>query len=96
QVEAIIGDRLSELSTVLISETELNRYKRLLRNDYAFSTETASQMAGLYGYYSTIAQAHLSAQYPGVIQSFHPEELRQLANQYLSPLRYAATLLLPA
>jgi zinc protease len=95
QVEAIIGDRLSELSARLIGESELNRYKRLLRNDYAFSTETASQIAGLYGYYSTIAQAHLATQYPSVIQSFQPEELRQLATQYLSPLRYAATILLP-
>jgi len=95
QVEALIGDRLSELATVAVSEVELNRYKRLLRNDYAFSTETASQIAGLYGYYNTIAQANLAVRYPGVIQSFQPEELRQLASQYLSPLRYAATVLLP-
>ncbi len=96
QVEAIIGDRLAELAAVAVSETELNRYKRLLCNDYAFSTETAGQVAGLYGYYSTIAQARLSVRYPGVIQSFQPEELRQLACQYLSPLRYAATVLLPS
>lgn len=96
QVEAIIGDRLAELAAVAVSETELNRYKRLLCNDYAFSTETAGQIAGLYGYYSTIAQAHLSVRYPEVIQSFQPEELRQLAGQYLSPLRYAATVLLPS
>ncbi|MBI4780506.1 MAG: insulinase family protein [Oscillatoriophycideae cyanobacterium NC_groundwater_1537_Pr4_S-0.65um_50_18] len=95
QVEAIIGDRLSELAAVPVSEVELNRYKRLLCNDYAFSTETASQIAGLYGYYNTIAQAHLAIRYPEVIQSFQPEELRQLASQYLSPLRYAATVLIP-
>jgi zinc protease len=95
QVEAIIGDRLSSLTATAVSEVELSRYKRLLQNDYAFSTETASQIAGLYGYYSTIAQANLATRYPGVIQSFQPEELRQLASQYLSPLRYAATVLLP-
>jgi len=95
QVEAIIGDRLAELAVVPVSEGELLRYKRLLRNDYAFSTETTSQLAGLYGYYGTIAQPELSAIYPGVIESFAAEELQRLASQYLSPLRYAVTTLRP-
>lgn len=95
QVEAIIGDRLAELAVVPISEAELLRYKRLLRNDYAFSTETTSQLAGLYGYYNTIAQAELSTLYPSVIESLDVTELQHLANQYLSPVRYAVTTLKP-
>lgn len=95
QVEAIIGDRLSELGSVPIGEVELKRCQRLLCNDYAFSTETASQLAGLYGYYSTIAQPELAVAYPQVIPSFKPDELQYLANQYLSPLRYAAVVLQP-
>jgi zinc protease len=95
QVEAIIGDRLSQLAAAPIGEAELARYQRLLCNDYAFSTETCSQIAGLYGYYSTIAQADLAIYYPRVIQSFQAEELRQLAERYLSPLKYAATVLIP-
>lgn len=94
-VEAIIGDRLSELATVPVSEPELNRYKRLLCNDYAFSTETPSQIAGLYGYYGTIAQPEVSVLYPHQIQTFTAEELQQLAAQYLSPYRYAVTVLKP-
>ena len=95
QVEAIIGDRLAELAVVPIPKAELNRYQRLLCNDYAFSTETAGQLAGLYGYYNTIAEAEVAVAYPQVIQSFHPEELRNLISQYLSPLRYAVTVLKP-
>ncbi|NJO42191.1 MAG: insulinase family protein [Cyanobacteria bacterium CRU_2_1] len=95
QVEAVVGDRLTELANTPISPSELARYKRLLSNDYAFSTETSSQLAGLYGYYGTIAQPELAALYPGVIQSFQGDELQQLANQYLSPLRYAMTVLKP-
>lgn len=95
QVEAIIGDRLSELASIPVSEVELKRCQRLLCNDYAFSTETAGQLAGLYGYYSTIAQPELAVAYPRVIPSFQPEELQQLASQYLSPLRYAAVVLQP-
>lgn len=95
QVEAIVGDRLAQLASAPISETELQRYKRLLRNDYAFSTETTSQLAGLYGYYNTIAEAELSAIYADVIQSFHAEELQRLASRCLSPLHYAVTILKP-
>lgn len=95
RVEALIGDRLSALIATPISEAALDRYKRLLCNDYAFSTETSSQLAGLYGYYSTIAEAELSVTYPEQIQSFRPDELQQLASQYLSPLHYAATILEP-
>ncbi|WP_416666277.1 M16 family metallopeptidase [Egbenema bharatensis] len=94
-VEAIIGDRLSELTHTPIVPAELARYKRLLQNDYAFSTETTNQLAGLYGYYNTIAQAELSAQYPAVIRSFETNELQNLAQQYLSPLRYAVTVMKP-
>jgi zinc protease len=95
-VEAVIGDRLAELSASSISDSELQRYQCLLCNDYAFSTETSSQLAGLYGYYNTIAQAEMSVTYPAQIRSFQAEELRCLASQYLSPMRYAAIVLKPA
>jgi zinc protease len=94
-VEAIVGDRLSELINSPISEVELARHKRLLCNDYAFSTETSSQIAGLYGYYNTLAQAEIAVTYPDQIQSFQAEELQQLASQYLSPYHYAVTTLTP-
>jgi len=94
-VEAIVGDRLSELISGSIPEAELARQKRLLCNDYAFSTETSSQIAGLYGYYNTIAQAEMATVYPHYIQAFQPDDLQHLASQYLSPYHYAATVLLP-
>ncbi|HEY9907025.1 MAG TPA: pitrilysin family protein [Thermosynechococcaceae cyanobacterium] len=95
RVEAIICDRLSELSNTPISSAELDRCKRLLNNDHAFSTETPSQLAGLYGYYGTIAQAEIATTYPQRIQSLQGEDLQQLAQRYLSPYRYAATIVRP-
>ncbi|MBD2003684.1 MULTISPECIES: M16 family metallopeptidase [Cyanophyceae] len=91
RVEALIGDAISELQNTPVSEAELARCKRLLCNDYAFSTETPSQLAGLYGYYNTIAAAELAVTYPEKIQSFESCQLQQLAQQYLSPYRYAVT-----
>lgn len=95
EVEARICDRLAELVAEPISDVELNRYQRLLCNDYAFSTETSSQLAGLYGYYNTIAQAELSITYPHQIRTFSAEELQGLASRFLSPTRYAVTVLKP-
>ncbi len=95
RVEALICDRLDQLSTIPITDAELARCQRLLSNDYAFSTETPSQLAGLYGYYQALAQAEIAVTYPQRIQSFNSEDLRAIASDYLSPYRYAATVLKP-
>ena len=94
-VETIIRDRLWELQINPVTPRELTRYQRLLRNDYAFSTETPGQLAGLYGYYHTIANAELAVIYPQRIQEIQPEELQKIANYYLSPEHYAITVLRP-
>ena len=93
QVEALIGNTICKLQTTPVSEAELCRCQRLMCNDYAFSTETPSQLAGLYGYYNTIAKAELAVTYPDQIQSFKASDLQNLACQYLSPHRYAVTIL---
>ena len=90
-VEQIICDRLGDLHERDISEVELELAKRLLCHDYIFSTETPSQLAGLYGYYQTLASAELAVSYPLKIQQFQTSDLKKLARQYLSPERYAIT-----
>ncbi|HBE34135.1 MAG TPA: peptidase M16, partial [Cyanobacteria bacterium UBA11368] len=66
-----------------------------LCNDYAFSTEAPCQLAGLYGYYNTITSAEISVTYPHQIQSFQAADIQQLIQQYISPERYAVTVLKP-
>ncbi|MBN3883720.1 MAG: pitrilysin family protein [Nostoc sp.] len=95
EVESLICAHLDDLQTRGISEQELARTRRLLCNEYAFSTETPNQLTGLYGYYSTIAQAELAVTYPQQILSFDAQELQKLAKQYLSPENYAITVLKP-
>ena len=95
QVEELICDRLFELQRTPVSQKELSRCQRLLCNDYTFSTEAASQIAGMYGYYNTIATAELCVTYPLQIQRLKPSDLMQLVQQYLSPHHYAVTVLKP-
>lgn len=94
-VENLILSHLDDIQNQGINEQELARTRRLLCNEYAFSTETPNQLTGMYGYYNTIAQAELSVTYPQQIRSFDTQELQQLANQYLSPQNYAVTILKP-
>lgn len=95
RVEAIICDRLSELAATPATDAELERCKRLLCNDYAFSTETPGQLASLYGYYSLFANPAWAATYPQRVCALQQADIQRLANQYLSPYHYAATILRP-
>lgn len=94
-VEALICDRLSALASCQVSPAELERAKRLLINDFAFSTETPGQLAGLYGYYSVVASAADSYSYPARIRAYTPASLAALAKEFLSANAYASTVLLP-
>jgi len=88
-VEQQICDRIAQLHAKPISATELDRAKRLLCNDYAFSTETPSQIAGLYGYYQMLHRAETAVAYPHRIAALTPEDIQKAARQYLSVDSYA-------
>ena len=94
-VENIIGDRLNRLQQDLIPQVEIDRAKRQLINEYIFSLETPSQLASIYGFYNIVATASHSALYPQIISRLQPEQLQAIAQKYLSPERYAVTILKP-
>ncbi|MCF4965776.1 M16 family metallopeptidase [Nostoc sp. CMAA1605] len=94
-VETLILEHLHDIHNQGVTEQELARTRRLLCNEYAFSTETPNQISGMYGYYNTIAQAELSVIYPQQIKSFTSQELQTLAQQYLSVQDYAVTVMKP-
>lgn len=96
RVEGLIRLHLEDIITNGISEQELRRAQRLLCNDFAFSTETPNQIAGLYGYYNTVSNVELAVTYPDQILSFNTEDLQKIALLYLSPNQYAVTTLKPS
>ena len=95
QVEYNIRQHILDLQNTPVTAAELNKAKRILCNDYIFSTETPEQLAGLYGFYQTIATAELSVNYTREIQKMTAEDLQRITNQYISPNRYAGTILKP-
>ncbi len=94
-VEGIICDRLNQLQHNPIPEAEIISAKRQLINDYIFSTETPSQLANIYGFYNIVANASDSALYPQIVSQLQPEQLQAIACSYLSPERYAITVIKP-
>jgi zinc protease len=94
-VEQIISDRLNRLHNQLIPEVEIIRAKRQLINNYIFSTETPNQLASIYGFYNIVATASQSAMYPQIISQLDARQLQAIARRYLSPERYAVTILKP-
>ena len=96
EVEQVVCDRIASLATIPISTQELERAQRVLCNDYAFSMETPGQLAGLYGYYGTLATPELSLAYPDYVRAYTSEQLLPLAKQYLSPHHCGTLALTPA
>ena len=94
-VEKIVQDRIVSLLSHPIQPSALARAQRLLLNDYAFSTETPSQIAGLYGYYATLASSDLAIAYPHYLKTATVEDIQQTAQKYLNPDRYTAVTLKP-
>lgn len=94
-VETITLDRLAEVQGGAISEFELARAKRLLCNDYAFSTETPSQLASCYGYYALMGHFDEALHYVEHVKAITVGDLVRVAQQYLPRDRYAVTELLP-
>ena len=94
-LEYSIVDLLDKLRVKPVTKEELTKAKRMLYHDYIFSTETPGQLAGLYGYYQTIASVELSLTYPCIIKAFSVSKLQRIAYQYLSGERYAITVMQP-
>ena len=94
-VEEIVRDRMVTLHDVPLSNEELRSCQRQLCNDYAFSTEIPSQLAGLYGYYNTVADAKQAVDYPHRIQTLTAGDIQQVARKYLNPQGYVSIHLQP-
>jgi len=95
RVEAEIRAAVAHLSQEPVSVAERDRAVRMLRNDFIFNTEAPSQLAGLYGYYSTIADLELALHYPQLLQQVSVADLQRVARTYLDPERAVVLRLLP-
>ncbi|MGY2716242.1 zinc protease [Thermostichus sp. MS-CIW-19] len=96
QVESTILHEIEKLQQDGIGQAELDRARRMLTHELLFSAESPSQLASLYGYYETLVGVQRLQEYLELLQAFTPAQIRELAQQYLSPQAYVVALLKPA
>lgn len=95
-VERWIAEYLDGLAQRPVAMDLWQRSRRLLLNDYIFSTETPGQLAGMYGYYHTLADWDWARRYPEILRRWTPDRLCTLVRRYLAPDRYGIAVLRPA
>jgi len=96
RVEATILHEVEKLQQDGIGQAELDRARRMLTHELLFSAESPSQLASIYGYYETLVGVQRLQEYLELLQAFTPAQIRELAQQYLSPEAYVVALLKPA
>jgi predicted Zn-dependent peptidase len=96
RVEATILHEIEKLQQDGIGQAELDRTRRILTHEFLFSAESPSQLAGIYGYYETLGGVQRIQEYLELLQSLTPTQVRELAQQHLSPDAYVVTTLKPA
>ena len=94
-VEKSIIQEITQLQTNLVDTEELLRAQKLLSHSFLFSLESPQQLAGFYGYYSTIASLEVALTLPAKIRQLTRENLQIIAQKYLSVERYAVTIIKP-
>jgi len=94
-VEDKIVREILDLQKNLVEPEELRKAQKLFYHDFLFSTESPGQLAGLYGYYHTIASLEIPLNYPAKIKQLTRENLQRVAQQYLSVEHYAVTIVKP-
>ncbi len=102
-VEATILDQISQLQEGDLTREELERTRRILLNEFTFSTESPGQLASIFGYYDSVArwsgftgpQMDLASQYLETVQTMTSEQLQALAQQYLPIDQYVVVTLNP-
>lgn len=98
-VEHQIQQQIRLLSEIPVSQLELERARRALANQFAFSTESPAALASLLGYYGMLGCEHLCenwiSAYGKILQRATPKSLQNLAQKYLPSDRYTITCLLP-
>jgi zinc protease len=95
---AAIEATLAEVSRVQsegISVEALERAKQLLSQQYIQQGETVSGQAGALGFYEMIDNYQFAVTYLDRIAKITPEDIKRVANNYLSRTAYVQTVIAP-
>lgn len=79
-----LRDQLERLATESLTDEDLARCKRVLRNSYAFSNEAYSDQVGSLGFYEMIDTYRFAIDYVDAVNEVTAEDIKRVAAEYLS------------
>jgi predicted Zn-dependent peptidase len=84
EARSAITEQLRKLAEEGVTEEELARGKRVLRNSYAFSNEAYSDQVGSLGFYEMIDTYRFAIDYIDAVNQVTPEDIKRVAAEYLA------------
>lgn len=93
EAQAAIVQEVQRLATEPLSDQELDRAKRLLYAEYAFSNEAYQDQVGSMGFYASIDSYRFALDYIDQIMKVTPAQVQQVVQKLLRPDNYALVIL---
>ncbi|MFP3902856.1 MAG: M16 family metallopeptidase [Armatimonadota bacterium] len=94
-VRNIILEEITRLRSEKVSEEALDRAKRLLRTEYAFTNESYSGQIGSMGFYEAIDTYEFAIDYIDYVNAVTAQDVQDVARKYLDPEAYTLVILRP-
>ncbi len=95
KVEEVVIEEVERMRDELVDEDELNKAKTMIKNDFAYSNETDSNIAGTLGQYETISSVEEALEHVERIEKVTAQDVEQAVNEYCDPNAYTLCYLKP-
>lgn len=93
EAQAAIVQEIQRLGSEPLPDQELDRAKRLLYAEYAFSNEAYQDQVGSMGFYASIDGYRFALDYIDQIMQVTPAQVQQVVQKWLRPDNYALAIL---
>jgi predicted Zn-dependent peptidase len=84
EARTALTEQLERLATDGVTDDELVRARRVLRNSYAFSNEAYSDQIGSLGFYEMIDTYRFAIDYIDAVNQVTADDVKRVASEYLS------------
>ena len=95
EARAAVMAEFKRLADEGVTEEELARAKRQLRNSYAFTNEAYSDQVGSMGFYEMIDSYRFAIDYIDAVNAVTTEDVKTVAARYLGPEKLVLVILRP-
>ncbi|MFN8676413.1 MAG: pitrilysin family protein [Thermomicrobiales bacterium] len=96
QIERVVNHQLERLRTELVPDDELERAKRQLLAQLTYSAEGVTNQAYWLGQWEIVDHLGRAAGLPDEIRAVSAEDVRRVADEYLTPQRSTVGWLIPS